>query len=59
MVIQELLRLRSWFRLGVVFRYSDPCSFLQDEMIKSGRLDRKYNGIIDCFKRTMADEGKL
>lgn len=29
----------------------------QDEMLKSGRLDRKYNGIGDCFKRTMADEG--
>ncbi|KAF8536918.1 mitochondrial carrier domain-containing protein [Trichophaea hybrida] len=29
----------------------------QDEMIKQGRLDRKYNGIGDCFKRTMADEG--
>jgi solute carrier family 25 (adenine nucleotide translocator) protein 4/5/6/31 len=26
-------------------------------MIKQGRLDRKYNGIGDCFKRTMADEG--
>lgn len=31
----------------------------QDEMIKAGRLDRKYNGIIDCFKRTMADEGTV
>jgi solute carrier family 25 (adenine nucleotide translocator) protein 4/5/6/31 len=29
----------------------------QDEMIKQGRLDRKYGGIGDCFKRTMADEG--
>lgn len=29
----------------------------QDEMIKQGRLDRKYSGIIDCFKRTAADEG--
>lgn len=29
----------------------------QDEMIKQGRLDRKYNGIGDCFKRTVADEG--
>lgn len=40
------------------------CGFLtfpfpQDEMIKAGRLDRKYNGIVDCFKRTMADEGKI
>ena len=25
---------------------------LQDEMLKSGRLDRKYNGIIECFSRT-------
>ncbi|KAK8221541.1 ADP,ATP carrier protein [Phyllosticta capitalensis] len=29
----------------------------QDEMIRAGRLDRKYNGIVDCFKRTAADEG--
>ncbi|KAK6531296.1 hypothetical protein TWF281_008111 [Arthrobotrys megalospora] len=29
----------------------------QDEMIKSGRLDRRYTGIIDCFRRTTADEG--
>lgn len=28
-------------------------------MIKSGRLDRRYNGIVDCFKRTAADEGAL
>ena len=26
-------------------------------MLKSGRLDRRYNGIGDCFKRTTADEG--
>jgi len=31
----------------------------QDEMIKAGRLDRKYNGIVDCFKRTLADEGTV
>jgi solute carrier family 25 (adenine nucleotide translocator) protein 4/5/6/31 len=29
----------------------------QDEMLKSGRLDRKYNGIADCFRRTTANEG--
>ncbi|KAJ5084620.1 ADP,ATP carrier protein [Penicillium alfredii] len=29
----------------------------QDEMLKAGRLDRKYNGIGDCFKRTAASEG--
>ncbi|BDD59368.1 hypothetical protein MPDQ_003061 [Monascus purpureus] len=29
----------------------------QDEMIKAGRLDRKYTGIVDCFKRTAASEG--
>jgi len=27
--------------------------------LKSGRLDRKYNGIIDCFRRTMGNEGAL
>ncbi|CAI4217167.1 unnamed protein product [Parascedosporium putredinis] len=31
----------------------------QDEMLKQGRLDRKYNGITDCFRRTIADEGAL
>ncbi|KAI1107389.1 mitochondrial carrier domain-containing protein [Jackrogersella minutella] len=31
----------------------------QDEMLKSGRLDRKYNGITECFKRTIADEGVM
>lgn len=29
----------------------------QDEMIKQGRLSHKYGGIIDCFKRTAAEEG--
>lgn len=29
----------------------------QEEMIKSGRLDRKYDGILDCFKRVTANEG--
>ena len=28
-------------------------------MLKSGRLDRRYTGIGDCFKRTAADEGVL
>jgi len=31
----------------------------QDEMLKSGRLDRKYNGIVDCFRRTTQAEGVL
>lgn len=26
-------------------------------MLKQGRLDKKYNGIADCFKRTAAAEG--
>lgn len=29
----------------------------QDEMIKQGRLEKRYTGIVDCFKRTAADEG--
>lgn len=29
----------------------------QDEMIKQGRLDKPYNGVIDCTKRVMATEG--
>ncbi|GMM41067.1 hypothetical protein FOG51_02571 [Hanseniaspora uvarum] len=29
----------------------------QDEMIKQGTLDRKYNGIVECFKRTASQEG--
>jgi solute carrier family 25 (adenine nucleotide translocator) protein 4/5/6/31 len=28
-------------------------------MIKAGRLDRRYTGIGECFKRTAADEGVL
>jgi solute carrier family 25 (adenine nucleotide translocator) protein 4/5/6/31 len=28
-----------------------------DEMIKAGTLDRKYDGIVDCFKRVVAKEG--
>ncbi|XP_042484129.1 ADP,ATP carrier protein 3, mitochondrial-like isoform X2 [Macadamia integrifolia] len=31
----------------------------QDEMIKSGRLSEPYKGIIDCFARTIRDEGFL
>ncbi|KAF5101742.1 hypothetical protein D0Z03_000533 [Geotrichum reessii] len=31
----------------------------QDEMIKQGRLARKYDGIIECFKRTSAEEGVI
>jgi solute carrier family 25 (adenine nucleotide translocator) protein 4/5/6/31 len=29
----------------------------QDEMLKSGRLDRPYKGAMDCFRRVAADEG--
>merc|ERR1712046_60126 len=29
----------------------------QDEMIKQGRLDRPYDGVMDCCKRTLASEG--
>jgi len=29
----------------------------QDEMIKSGRLQTPYKGIVDCFKRVIAEEG--
>jgi len=29
----------------------------QDEMIKQGRLDKPYNGIVDCTTRTMKAEG--
>jgi len=31
----------------------------QDEMLKSGRLDRKYDGISECFSRTAKNEGVL
>ncbi|KAL4239686.1 ADP/ATP carrier protein [Mactra antiquata] len=31
----------------------------QGEMLKSGRLDRPYAGIIDCTRRTMQSEGLL
>jgi len=29
----------------------------QDEMIKQGRLDKPYTGVVDCVKRTLATEG--
>jgi len=29
----------------------------QDEMIKQGRLDKPYTGVMDCTKRTLATEG--
>ncbi|KAG0228802.1 ADP/ATP carrier protein [Actinomortierella wolfii] len=29
----------------------------QDEMIKSGRLSHPYKGIVDCFRRVVAEEG--
>jgi solute carrier family 25 (adenine nucleotide translocator) protein 4/5/6/31 len=29
----------------------------QGAMIKAGRLDRPYNGIMECFKRTYVEEG--
>lgn len=31
----------------------------QDEMLKSGRLSEPYKGIVDCFSRTVRDEGVL
>lgn len=34
-------------------------NLMQDEMLKTGRLDRKYNGITDCFRRVVAEEGVL
>lgn len=29
----------------------------QGEMLKAGRLDRPYNGVVDCAMRTMSSEG--
>ena len=29
----------------------------QDEMIKQGRLDRPYTGVIDCTTRVLKTEG--
>jgi len=29
----------------------------QDEMLKSGRLATPYKGIVECFTRTVRDEG--
>lgn len=29
----------------------------QDEMLKQGTLDKPYGGVIDCFKRTISQEG--
>ena len=29
----------------------------QDEMIKQGRLDKPYNGVVDCTMRVLKTEG--
>lgn len=29
----------------------------QGEMVKSGRLDRPYKGIVECFSRVIKEEG--
>jgi hypothetical protein len=39
--------------------YDLTTGFQQDEMLRAGRLDRKYNGIVDCFRRTAASEGVM
>ncbi|CAM6084929.1 unnamed protein product [Calypogeia fissa] len=31
----------------------------QDEMIKAGRLSEPYKGIVDCFRRTIKEEGVI
>jgi len=31
----------------------------QDEMLKSGRLSKPYNGVLDCGRRIVAEEGVL
>jgi len=31
----------------------------QDEMLKSGRLDKPYTGVIDCSRRILAEEGVI
>ena len=31
----------------------------QEEMLKQNRLDRPYNGVIDCFKKSYVDDGFL
>ena len=31
----------------------------QDEMIKAGRLDKPYKGVVDCTVRTFKTEGEL
>lgn len=28
-------------------------------MLKTGRLDRKYDGIVECFRRTIKNEGTV
>ena len=54
----QLKASRSSF--NIYFECADDCShILQDEMLKAGRLDRKYNGIVDCFSRTAKNEGVM
>ena len=46
-------------RLGSFFKNGNGLTAIgeQDEMLKTGRLDRKYDGIIECFTRTARQEG--
>ena len=30
---------------------------IKDEMLKQGKLEKAYGGVVDCTKRTMAEEG--
>ena len=52
---------RTWFLLfGVLTAPIGRVKLLiqcQDEMIKSGRLPKPYKGIVNCFSRTIRNEG--
>ncbi|KAK4604699.1 hypothetical protein RGQ29_012959 [Quercus rubra] len=52
---------RTWFLLfGVLTAPIGRVKLLiqcQDEMIKSGRLPKPYKGIVNCFARTISNEG--
>lgn len=43
--------------LHTINQIADKHNPNQDEMLKSGRLDRKYDGIFECFTRTYKQEG--
>ena len=55
----EKFSIRDWFFAPTDRSSKNHSDNEQDEMLRAGRLDRKYAGIMDCFRRTAAAEGAM